>query len=136
MSDKKFHLKVITPEKIVYEDDIDAVYTKGVDGEFGVLIDHTPFMSALDIGVTKIEKDGDAEYIATIGGAFQFKDNEALILTEAAEKGQDIDIPRAENARKRAEARLGHPSVEEDVKRANIALTRAMVRLKAANKQG
>lgn len=135
MTDKKFHFKVITPEKIVYEDDIDAVFTKGVDGEFGVLNDHTPFMSALDIGVTKIEKDGNAEYIATIGGAFQFKNNQAVILTEAAEKGQDIDIPRAENAKKRAEARLGSTSVEEDVKRANLALAKAMVRLKAASKK-
>lgn len=134
MSDKKFHFKVITPEKIVFEDDIDAVFTKGVDGEFGVLNDHTPFMSALDIGITKTEKNGTSEYIATIGGVFQFKNNEAIILTEAAEKGEDIDIPRAENAKKRAEARLGTVESENDVKRANLSLARAMVRLKAANK--
>lgn len=135
MSDKKFHFKIITPEKIVYEDDIDAIFTKGVDGEFGVLVDHTPFMSALDIGVTKAEKDGNAEYIATIGGVFQFKNNEAVILTEAAEKGEDIDIPRAENAKKRAEARLGTIETENDVKRASLALTKAMARLKAASKK-
>lgn len=135
MTDKKFHFKVITPEKIVYEDDIDAIFTKGVDGEFGVLIDHTPFMSALDIGVTKVEKEGNSEYISTIGGAFQFKNNEAVILTEAAERGQDIDIPRAQNAKARAEARLGNAEIEQDVKRANLALAKAMVRLKAANKK-
>jgi len=135
MPDKKFHFKIITPEKIVYENDIDAVYTKGSDGEFGVLYDHTPFMSGLDIGVTKVEIDGNFEYISTIGGAFQFKNNEAVILTEAAERGQDIDITRAENAKQRAEARLGNANVEQDIKRANLALTKAMVRLKAAGKR-
>jgi F-type H+-transporting ATPase subunit epsilon len=135
MPEKKFHLKIITPEKIVYENDIDAVFTKGVDGEFGVLFDHTPFMSGLDIGVTKVEINGSFEYISTIGGAFQFKNNEAVILTEAAERGKDIDITRAENAKKRAEARLGNPKIEDDIKKANLALTRAMVRLKAASKK-
>ncbi len=135
MPEKKFHLKIITPEKIVYENDIDAVFTKGVDGEFGVLYDHTPFMSGLDIGVTKVEINGNFEYISTIGGAFQFKNNEAVILTEAAERGKDIDITRAENAKKRAEARLGNPKIEDDIKKANLALTRAMARLKAASKK-
>jgi len=134
MSDKKIHFKLITHDEIVVEDDIDAVYTKGLDGEFGVLVDHVPFMSGLDIGVTRIEKDGQTRYFSTIGGVFQFKDNEAVILTEAAEPGTNIDIPRAQNAKDRAEARLGTPQSEMDVHRANLALARAMARLKAAKK--
>ena len=134
MSEKKIHFKVITHDKIVYENDVDAVYTKGVDGEFGVLVDHVPFMSALDIGLTKIEKGNDVEFISTMGGVFQFKANEAVILTEIAERGKEIDIARAQNAKERAEARLGNPSVNDDIKRANLALARAITRLKAANK--
>lgn len=134
MADKKIHFKIITHDKLVYEDDVDAVYTKGVDGEFGVLIDHTPFMSALDIGVTKIEKGSEIEYFSTIGGVFQFKNNAAVILTETAERGRDIDIPRAQNAKERAEARLGTSDIQQDVQRANIALAKAMARLKAAKK--
>jgi F-type H+-transporting ATPase subunit epsilon len=134
MSTKKIHFKIITHDKIVYENDVDAIYTKGVDGEFGVLIDHTPFMSALDIGVTKIENEGTQEFFSTIGGVFQFKNNEAVILTEAAESGKDIDVTRAQNAKARAEARLGSTDVENDIKRAKLALAKAMARLRAANK--
>lgn len=134
MSDKKIHFKIITHEKIVYEDDVDAVYTKGTDGEFGVLIDHVPFMSALDIGVTKTIKDNNEEFFSTMGGVFQFKNNEAVILTEVAEKGKDIDIPRAQSAKERAEARLGTVEASNDVKRANLALAKAMARLKAAKR--
>ena len=134
MSTKKIHFKIITHDKIVYENDVDAIYTKGIDGEFGVLVDHTPFMSALDIGVTKIENDGKQEFFSTIGGVFQFKNNEATILTESAESGKDIDITRAENARARAEARLGNLETENDIKRAKLALAKAMARLRAANK--
>lgn len=132
MSDKKIHFKVITHEKIVYEGDVDAIYTKGVDGEFGVLVDHVPFMSALDIGVTKIIKDTSEEFFSTIGGVFQFKNNEAVILTEGAERGKDIDIPRAQSAKERAEARLGTTETNNDIKRANLALAKAMARLRAA----
>ena len=134
MSTKKIHLKIITHDKIVYENNVDAIYTKGVDGEFGVLIDHTPFMSALDIGVTKIETDGQEEFFSTIGGVFQFKNNEAIILTEAAERGKEIDVTRAENAKQRAEARLGSVETNNDIKRAKMALAKAMARLRAASK--
>lgn len=134
MSDKKIHFKVITHDKIVYENDVDSIYTKGVDGEFGVLVDHVPFMSALDFGVTKIETNGTTEFISTMGGVFQFKNNEALLLTEIAERGKDIDVARAQHAMERAEARIGNPEVNDDIKRANLALARAMVRLRTAGK--
>ncbi len=134
MSENKIHFKVITHDKIVFESDVDAIYTKGVDGEFGVLYGHVPFMSALDIGITRVEKDGSMEYISTIGGVFQMKDNNAVILTEVAERGGDIDIARAQHAKERAEARIGNPDVTDDVKRATMALAKAMVRLKAAGK--
>ena len=55
---KKINLKIITHENEVFNEDVDAIYSKGVDGEFGILPDHIPFMSALDIGVTRVEKDG------------------------------------------------------------------------------
>lgn len=131
---KKINLKIITHEKEVLNEDVDAIYSRGVDGEFGILPDHQPFMSALDIGVTKIEKDGQSELFATIGGIFQFKDNQAIILTDLAERGSDIDVTRAKAAKKRAEARLGSHEVEVDTARAQIALAKALARLKAAMK--
>ena len=134
MSEKKIHFKLITPEKIVYEDDVDSITAKGTSGAFGVLPNHIPFMSALDIDVAKVEKDGKQISFSVIGGAFQFKNNEAVILTEAAECGDDIDTARAQLAKERAEAKISSSETQRDIKIANAALARAMARLKAASK--
>lgn len=134
MSDKKIHFKVITHEKIVFDDYVDAIYSNGVDGEFGVLLDHIPFMTALNIGVTKVEKDGLNDFIATIGGIFQIKENQAVILTDEAIIGKDIDVARAKQAKERAEARLENKNNSNiDTIRAEIALAKALARIKASN---
>ena len=125
------HLKIITHEKVVFDDEVDEVYAKGINGEFGVLKGHIPFMTALDIGVTKIIKDGKPKYFSTMNGIFQFKDEEALILTQTAESGDEIDEVRAKEALDRARARLAERSAEIDAKRAEAAVARAMARLKA-----
>ncbi len=129
---KKINLKIITHEEELFNEEVDGIYSKSVEGEFGILPDHQPFMSALDIGVTRAEKDGKMEYFTTMGGVFQFKNNEALILTDLAERGSDIDVTRAKSAKERAEARLGSHEAEIDNARAQIALAKAMARLKAA----
>jgi len=134
MSDKTIHLKLITPEKIVFEDDVEAVYAKGVRGSFGVLPNHIPFMSTLAIDTAKVVKNGEEMVFTVMGGAFQFKNNEAVILTEASEKDQDIDTARAKLAKERAEALLGSAETQKDIKQANASLARAMARLKAAGK--
>lgn len=131
---KKIDLKIITHEKEVFNEKVNAIYSKSIEGEFGILPDHQPFMTALDIGVTRAEIDDKMESFTTMGGIFQFKDNQALILTDLAEKGSDIDVTRAKSARERAEARIGSHDVEIDNARAQIALAKAMARLKAAMK--
>ena len=88
-------------------------------------------MAALDIGVTKAVKNEDVKYFTTMGGVLQFKDNEALILTDTAECGDEIDVARAKDALKRAQARLADMDAEIDAKRAEAAIARAMARLKA-----
>lgn len=135
MEAKKLHLKVITHEKIVFDKDVDAIYSTGEKGEFGILPGHIPFMTALKIGVTRAIIDGTTIYIAIMGGAFQVKDNEAIILCEVAELDDDIDVARAKEAKERAEARLGVADIELDRRRAEIALAKAMARLKASQKQ-
>ncbi len=134
MSENKIHLKIITPEKIVYENDVDSIYAQGEAGSFGILPNHIPFMAALAIGTAKAEISGETINFSIIGGAFQFKNNEAIILTEVAEIGSDIDVTRAQLAKERAEAKLGNASTQHDIKIANAALARAMARLKAASK--
>jgi len=128
------HLKIITHENIIFDEDVDEIYSKSLDGEFGILKGHEPIMSALDIGVTKVIQNNDVKLFTTMGGIFQFKDDEAVILTDAGEAGNDIDVARAKEAKARAEARLAEVSAAIDAKRAEAALTRAMVRLKAALK--
>ena len=125
------HLKIITHEKVVFDEKVDEIYTKTTDGEMGVLKNHVPIMSALDIGVTKAVKDNVPIYFTTMGGVFQYKDDEALILTTTAERGEEIDVARAKEALKRAQARLADSEAEIDAKRAEAAVARAMARLKA-----
>jgi len=132
MADKKIKLKVIAPDKIVFDKEVDSVVAKGVNGEFGILPNHVPFMSVLSIGVTKVNYDDKVETISTVGGVFQVKDNVATIITKAAEMGSDVDVPRAKEAKERAEALLGSLPAGAEYDKAQIALLRAVTRLKAA----
>ena len=125
------HLKIITHDRVVFDEDVDEIYSKGVDGEFGILKGHVPFMSALDIGITKVVQSGKTKLFTTMGGVFQFKNDEGLILTQCAECGDEIDEVRARDAMERAKARLAEHSASVDAKRAEAALARAMGRLKA-----
>lgn len=125
------HLKIITHERVVFDEDVNEIYTKTTNGEIGILKNHVPIMAALDIGVTKAVKDEDVKFFTTMGGVLQFKDNEALILTDTAECGDEIDVARAKDALKRAQARLADMDAEIDAKRAEAAIARAMARLKA-----
>ncbi len=125
------HLKIITHERVVFDEDVDEIYTKAIDGEIGILKNHVPLMTALDIGVTKTVKDGKVKFFTTMGGVLQFKDDEALILTTTAEAGDEIDVTRAKEALTRAQSRLAETEAEVDAKRAEAAVARAMARLKA-----
>ena len=125
------HLKIITHEKLVFDEDVDEIYTRAVDGEFGILKNHVPIMSALDIGVTKIKQGSTIKFFTTMGGVLQFKDGECVILTTTAEAGNDIDVARAEAALRRAKQRLEENDAAVDSKRAEAAVARAMARLKA-----
>lgn len=125
------HLKIITHEKVVFDENVDEIYTKTTDGEMGILKNHVPVMVALDIGVTKAIKDNQPILFTTMGGVLQFKENEALILTTTAERGDEIDVARAKEALNRAKARLADSEAEIDAKRAEAAVARAMARLKA-----
>lgn len=125
------HLKIITHERVVFDEDVNEIYTKTTNGEIGILKNHVPIMAALDIGVTKAVKNENVKYFTTMGGVLQFKDNEALILTDTAECGDEIDVARAKDALKRAQARLADMDAEIDAKRAEAAIARAMARLKA-----
>lgn len=129
------HLKIITHEKVVFDNEVDEIYTRGIDGEFGILKNHEPVTCPLGIGVTRINMNGKTEHYTTMGGIFQFKDENAVILTDSSENSNDIDLERAKLAKERAELRLAEKKAETDIKRAEAALARALARLKAAIKE-
>ena len=101
-------------------------------GQIGVLKDHIPITTSLEIGVTKAKIGDNYKHFATMGGVFQFKDNNATILTDVCEDSVDIDVARANAAKERAEARLNEQKAEIDADRAQAALARALARLQAA----
>ena len=134
MSDK-IHLKVITHEKIVYENDIDELYIQTTDGRMGILKNHVPIISTLGIGVTKAIVDKKEECIATMGGILQFAHNKATILTDIAELECDIDVARAKHAKERAEARMKAHDETLDMARAKMALAKAIARISTKEKR-
>ena len=125
-------LKIITHERIVFEGEVDELVLQTKGGQIGVLKDHIPITTALEIGVTKVRMGEANKYFATMGGIFQFKNNEATILTDVCEDGCNIDVTRANAAKNRAEQRLADASAKIDADRAQAALARSLARLKAA----
>ena len=135
MADKTIHLKIVTPERVVFDDNVQSVIAQGTKGSFQVLADHVPFMSTLAIDTAKVIKDGQTLVFSIIGGAFQFRDNEAVILSKVAESGDDIDTARAKHEKEEAEKVLDLAKNEAEIKRANLVIAKAMARLKAASKK-
>ena len=134
MSDKNIKLKIVTQNKIVYEGVVNAFYTDTMDGRIGILPNHIPITSVLEIGVTKVIEEKEPVYITTMGGIMHFKDNEAVILTDIAELGHDIDEVRAKEAYERAKAKLESHQDKIGVLKAQIALKKAIARISATNK--
>lgn len=129
-------LKIITQEKIVFDGDVDEIYTRGTDGEFGILKGHVAMMSALDIGVTKIKTGDNYKSFTTMGGILQFKDDECIILTTLAEPGDEIDEMRARESLEKGRRLLREANARIDSKRVSASIARAKARLKAKLNEG
>ncbi len=124
-------LEIVTPDQLVLKTQVDYVGAPGLQGAFGILPGHIPFLSALTIGGLYYEVDGKTRYVFISGGFAEVSDNKVTILAESAEAAESIDFARAEYARKRAEDRLAEVARNEriDSARAQIALQRAVCRL-------
>ncbi|NLH64142.1 MAG: ATP synthase F1 subunit epsilon [Erysipelotrichaceae bacterium] len=123
------HCRIVTPEGIFREMDASIINIEAEDGQQGILPEHMPLVTMLKIGrLTTEEKEGRREY-AIAGGLFYFRDNRADILTDAIESKEDIDEERAEAARQRAEKRISSNDPNVDLKRAQIALNKAVNRI-------
>jgi F-type H+-transporting ATPase subunit epsilon len=135
MAEKALLLEVVTPDRLVLSTEADVVVCPGVEGQFGVLVGHIPFLSALEIGEMYYRKGGQTEYLAVSGGFAEVTGEKVTIVAEAAEKGREIDIERARRAKERAEKRLATGKTADiDWARAEAALRRSLVRAKVAGR--
>jgi F-type H+-transporting ATPase subunit epsilon len=135
MAEKALLLEVVTPDRLVLSTEADVVVCPGVEGQFGVLVGHIPFLSALEIGEMYFRKGGQTEFLAVSGGFAEVTGAKITIVAESAEKGREIDVERARRARERAEKRLAAAKTAEiDWARAEAALRRSMVRMKVAGR--
>jgi len=132
---EKIHLEVVTPQRMVVSEAVDIVVAPGSQGEFGVLHSHIPFLSTLHPGELRYTKDGKVEYMAVGGGFAEVQPDKVTVLAETAEVAREIDIDRAKKARERAAERMAKAKAEEvDFARAEMALKRAIARIKVAEK--
>jgi F-type H+-transporting ATPase subunit epsilon len=127
------HLEVITPERRVYEDDVDMVIAPASEGYVGILPHHAPLLTGLGPGEFRVKKGGVEEALAVFGGFMDVRGDRVVVLTEAAEPAEEIDAARAQEARDRAQQTLAAgPVSAADEQRARAALQRALVRLRVS----
>lgn len=131
MAQNYFKLEIITPENIIFSDNVVHVNVPGSGGQFGVLVNHIPFIGLLAEGHIKVDAIGETQLFATSGGFVHIANNVMKIVAHTAEKAAHIDIERAQKARSRAIKRLEEKRTETDLKRAAAALSRALNRIKA-----
>ena len=133
MAEKSFKLEIVTPERIVLTQDATSVVVPGSEGSLGILANHAPLMAELTVGEVKIRDAEDREQrLAISGGFMEVASNTVRILADTAEKAEEIDIQRAEEALARARERLKAADSNIDLIRAETALKRALTRLHVA----
>jgi len=121
--------RIITPQGIYKEMEANIINIDTTEGQQGILPNHLPLVTMLKIGRITTDENGTRQEYAVAGGLFYFRDSKAEILTDAIENKEEIDVQRAEDAKKRAEERISSNNPNIDLERAQIALQKAMNRL-------
>lgn len=130
---ENIRLEIVTPEKEVVKEDVQIVVAPGSEGEFGVLIGHTPFLTTLKLGNIRYRDTSGAERVVFVSGGFtEALPKKVTVLAESAERRRDIDVERAKSALERAQKRLDEKVQDIDFIRARAALERALQRLRVA----
>ncbi|MEK6590197.1 MAG: F0F1 ATP synthase subunit epsilon [Nitrospinota bacterium] len=133
--ENKILLEIVTPERLLIKEWVDSVTAPGVEGEFGVLPGHTPFLTTLKIGEISYTKDNVTKYIAVSWGYAEVGPSNVTILTETAETAEEIDMKRAEEARIKALGVLSKSELEErDFKMTEATLEKAVVRMQVGGR--
>lgn len=127
-------LEIVTPDRSVVQEQVDHVEIPGAGGYFGVLPGHTPLLAMLKVGELWYRKGGEKVYLSIAFGFAEVLPDRVTILAQLAERPEEIDVARAEAAKRRALERIGKPSRDIDVERAQIALMKSLVRLQVATR--
>lgn len=126
---KTITVNIVTPDGPVYDSDVSMVIAVTATGEMGVLPGHIPTVAPLGIGAVRLKKENSTELVAVSGGFLEIRPEKVTILAQSAERSTEIDLSRAQESAKRAEALLQARKDEIDYKRAELALKRAMNRI-------
>jgi F-type H+-transporting ATPase subunit epsilon len=130
-------LEIVTPERLAYSDTVDAVNLPGIEGELGVLPHHAPLVSMLGVGELRIRKGGAEESFAIVGGFLQVRPDKVVVMAETADLASEIDLEKAQQARREAEQALegGARTDAVDLAAARAALQQALLRIRVAERR-
>jgi F-type H+-transporting ATPase subunit epsilon len=129
-------LEIVTPERLAYSDTVDAVVLPGSEGELGVLPHHAPLVSTLGIGELRIRKGGQEEVFAIVGGFLQVRPDKVVVMAETADMASEIDLEKAQEARREAERALESGFHEgTDLSAARAQLQQALLRIRVAERR-
>ncbi len=131
----KVKLEIVTPERVVVSEDVDEVVLPGIEGEFGVLRGHIPFLTALKVGVLTYKSGGAEEHLAVSWGYVEVTGDSVKVLAETAEKATEIDLSRAQVARESAEKILTAGKEDHEHDEAQVRLEKAIIRVQVAGKK-
>ncbi len=127
-----FYLEIVTPDKLFFSDNVEMVIVRGIDGDLAVLKGRSSITTPIKIGKVRIFQGGKEKVAAIVGGYISVVENKTIIVTEAAEWPEEINVERAESAKDRAEELLKERRNSINVSRAELALQRAINRLEVA----
>lgn len=133
--ERNFRLKVITPERVFYDGDVNMVEFNTTEGEIGVYKGHVPMTVIVNPGILTISESDRARNAALHAGFVEILEDKVTILAEIIEWPAEIDLKRAEEAKERAESRIREHAPGTDMKRAEMSLKRAVARINAINEQ-
>lgn len=129
-------VEIVTAERLVFsEEGVEEIVAPGTEGEFTILPMHAPFLTMIKPGLLRLIKGGEEIEMAISGGFLEVREDRVTVLADAAERAEEIDVVRAEEARRAAERLLEERAGEEELARAAAALQRALLRLKVAERR-
>jgi F-type H+-transporting ATPase subunit epsilon len=130
----QLRLQIVAADKSLVNEMADEVEIPGADGYFGVLPGHTPLLALLGTGELWYRRGGETQHLLISSGFAEVQPDAVTILAETAERAADIDVARAEAAKRRAEERLARPTVDIDYERARLALLKSLIRLQVGSR--